>query len=220
MPRKVLILEQPDAKSFLVLDWTRNFTWLSIQMDKKEIAKITNKDEMKEGKIFELPPFGMLSIKLIKQRLGSFSAIEVLLNDVPVRKSATDPIQILERNFVLIAFIGVVNLAAGITAYFSPVGYLQTLGFGWESAVLGGIYLGLGLLMRYAHSLIATYLLLALYAIDYLLIIYVLFYSGYTNMWGLIFRAYIFTYLADSVSAVKELNRQQSKAEYSDVLDI
>src|SRR5437667_6052645 len=106
MPRKVLILDQPPAKSFLVLNWTRNFGWLSIQIDKKEVAKITSKDEMKEGKIFELPSFGMLSIRLIKQRLGLFSAYEVLLNKIPVRKSATDPIQILERNFFLIAFIG------------------------------------------------------------------------------------------------------------------
>src|SRR6185295_4896342 len=139
MPRKVLILGQPPKKSFLVLDWTKDFSWLSIQMDKKEIAKITSKDEMKEGKVFELPPFGMLSIKLIRQRLGLSSAYEVRLNNIPVRKSATDPIQILERNFLLIAIVGGVNVVSGVTAFFSSVGYLQTLGFGWESAIVGGI---------------------------------------------------------------------------------
>jgi len=219
MPRKVLILHHESRKSFLVLDWARNFKWLSIQFDKKEIAKITDKEEMKKGKGIALPPFGILRVKLIKQRLGLTSAFEVLLNDVPVHKSATDPIRILERNFVLIAIIAVINLAAGITAYFSPSGYLQTFGFGWESAAVGAIYLVLALLTRYAHSMIAALMLLTLFSLDFSLLIFVLFYTGYTNIWGLMLRVYLFTFLADNIAAIRELERQKIKSENVDVLD-
>ena len=81
-------------------------------------------------------------------------------------KQPQDPIKTINAASSAIYFIGGLSLAIGLASVVFQVEFLQQLGVGGFSALLGVIYIALGYFVRSQRSLVALSIAFALYLLD------------------------------------------------------
>src|SRR5688500_17438990 len=97
MARQTYFLNNNPDES-LTLNWGFNWKKLQITYRDEFIGEIANKKALAQGEEFQLPDNQVLNVKL----KGSFMPqLEVLLNNEPVKGSATDPEAIIDQIFKL-----------------------------------------------------------------------------------------------------------------------
>jgi hypothetical protein len=122
-----------------------------------------------------------------------------------------DPHKNLKTAYGAVLFIGAVSFALGCVAVLFEVGFLERLGLGWSSILLGAAFL---ILARYTKrgSVFALSLAIGLYGLDgVLFLIQALGMKQVPAAGGMIFRALMIWLMARGIGAIQELNRTTGK---------
>ncbi|RAU82321.1 hypothetical protein [Pontibacter arcticus] len=207
MPQYTYFLDDEQQKKLVI---TRKFTWKELQVyfNDELIGKVDHKAELTEGRTFTLPDQSILSLKL---KSGFADQLEVLRNGQPLAGSATDIDQIVRNAWQLMLFLGALNLVLGLLNYFWDIDYLQALGTGLGSFILGPVYIGLSIAIR-RFSVPALYAAISILVLDIILSAYMA-YAGITeaNMGsGVLVKSFFIYTLFKAIAPLKEHNRQQA----------
>ncbi len=146
MPRKLYSLDK-EEKQILDVSWKGNFKNLVLKLNNKPLGKIQNKQELIQGKEFEISHNKILSVKLVKEMYLN-SELELLLNGYPVDRSMTHPVKKLTDVFLLIMFIVAVNLVVGLLGLIVDTDLFKRLGAGFWNIIYAGIFTILGIIMK------------------------------------------------------------------------
>jgi hypothetical protein len=99
------------------------------------------------------------------QSFGS-AELQVLRNGQPLPGSGSDPAVRFKATWGIIFFIAGLNMLIGLGAVLFDIDFLQQLGLGVISIVVGLMYLVLGVLVKQLRSPIALGIAIGLFALD------------------------------------------------------
>ena len=148
----------------LEISWRSYFHNMEIRLNGNLIGTIPDRKKLNEGQIFQLPDGSALKVQLVKTWLSSVQ-LRVLRNDKPLSSGPTSK---LVDSVFLIYFIAFLNIVLGSIALFLQVEFLQALGFGIFSMIMGVIFLVLGFFTQH-RSLIALIIALIIWGLDSML---------------------------------------------------
>jgi hypothetical protein len=182
----------------------RSFT---VKLDGLEIGKIEGGQKvLKQGKSFTLPDGSDLSIKL---KTGLTTELQLLRNGRPLPGSASDPRKKLTTAYGVIFFVGGLGLILGLAAALLGATFLQELGFGWGSIIVGAIVVGLGFMVK-QQSLTALWIAIVLYALDAILSIAGAVAAGAAPTGNIIVRVFFLAAMYQGVGAIKALRAERA----------
>ena len=139
MPTVRFAMERSGPKR-LEVSWKFGWKEFQVRLDGAPMGSAEGKSELQAGREFELPDGSRLHVQLTKQ-------LQLTRNGKPVPGSAGDPMAILKMSYGLIFFIGGANLVVGVLAEAMGDSTFSAV-FGWPDAVVGALFVGLGLFVR------------------------------------------------------------------------
>ncbi|MBN2215450.1 MAG: hypothetical protein JW723_14515 [Bacteroidales bacterium] len=164
MPDKLYPLDK-EKKQILNVSWKRNFKNLELQLNNRSLGKIENRQELIQGKEFEISHDQRLSVKLVRE-MYFFTELELLLNGFPVPFSMTHPVKKLNDVFVVIMFIAAISLILGLLSLTTDTGFYKSLGIGFWNIIYAGIFIILGMMMKEKKSMFAMVSMIVLMVLD------------------------------------------------------
>ncbi len=184
MPTKKYAMEKGEPKR-LEISWKgiwkiKNFT---VHLDGNNIGLIANRKELKAGREFALIDGSILKVQLVKKLLSA--ELRVLRDGQPLPGSASDPGQRLRVAYGIVFFIGGVTIGLGLITELLQVGFLQQVGFGFDSIIYGGFFLLLGFFVK-RRSMLALGIAVGLFVLDGILSVVLFAQQGGTPPVGVI----------------------------------
>ena len=193
---------EPDGSKRLELAWEGQYEKFTIKLDGHVVGQVPSRQALAAGHSLPLPDGSTLTLKTAGTALAN--ELRVLRDGRPVPGSASDPAMRLRNTYQFIFFIAGVNLVLGALAGLG-VDFLAQLGLGWGSAVIGAVYLVLGLMVR-LRSLLALLLTLLLYGLETIMAVAVpLLTTSGPNVTALLVRAVVLWFLFQGVPAIRQL---------------
>ena len=150
MPQRLYSLDK-EQKQILGVSWKGKYKNLELKLNDKPLGKIENRQELLQGKVFEISHDKKLTVRLIRE-MHLFTELELLVNGFPVEKSMTHPVKMLNDVFLLIIFIAAVNLIAGVLGLVTDAVVFDELGIGFWNVLYAGIFVILGFMIREMKS--------------------------------------------------------------------
>ena len=213
MPGKLYSLDK-EEKQILDVSWKGNFKNLVLKLNNKPLGKIQNKQELIQGKEFEISHNKVLTVRLVKE-MYLFSELELLLNGYPVDRSMTHPVKKLNDVFLLIMFIVAVNLIVGLLGLTIDTDLFKRLGAGFWNIIYAGIFTILGIIMKENKSMFALISIIVLMILDIVFsFLYIMEIPGHLNPAGTILvKLFLVLYLLRGVNAIKEFKKMEKERE-------
>jgi hypothetical protein len=167
MPQRLYLLDK-DQKQILGLTWKGKYKNLELRLNNKPLGKIENRQELIQGKEFEISHDKKLSVKLVRE-MYLFTELEILVNGFPVEKSMTHPVKKLNDVFLLVMFIAAVNLITGLLGLVTDAAVFEELGMGFWNIIYTGIFIILGIMIRERKSMFAMISVIVFMVLDIIL---------------------------------------------------
>lgn len=162
MPAKQYVFESGGPER-LEIAWEGSWKNVAVSLDGRLLGSFENQKELKEGQEFHLEDGSTLRVQLVQVVL--FPELQISRDGDPLPGSAADPAQRLAAAYGMIFFIAAFNAALGLLAGALQIGFLQSLGLGFESLLSGAAYGVLGVFVR-RRSTIALALAVAMFILD------------------------------------------------------
>jgi hypothetical protein len=208
MPSKTFALEKGGPER-LEIEWQGNFRDLEIRLDGALLGGFENAKELKAGKSFGLEPEGgLLEVKLGTN--GLLPELTLSLNGHPLPGSAADPAQRVEAAANMVLVVAVLNAGLGLLAAAFDIGFLQSIGVGLGSIVVGAIYGVLGYFVK-RRSLAALALAVALFVLDGVSLLFVTTPSGTPPIGGLVARVFFLIPMVLGFPALRALRAEEER---------
>ena len=175
MPSKNFYLNdnQTEAITIQYGYFFRNFELL---YNDRSLGVVPDVAALRAGYPFTLPDGRIITARLLRS-LGA-QQIELLLNGQPIAGSGTHPQEQIKQAWYTLLTVGLLSAGAGLAAQFISNDFLRKLGLGWETALMGLIFLSLGWWGYRRQSPVAFYIALALLVLDWGLTVAALVQSG------------------------------------------
>ena len=199
-----------DATEPLTLSWGFNWKNMIISYQGQPVGEIATKEALVAGHEFELPDRRKISVQL----KGSFMPqLEILVNNEPVKDSATEPGAVIRQIWKLSFLLGGVNLVFGLVALFWPADFLLRLGMGTGSVITGVVVIALAFSIR-KNSMPALLTSIGFWVLDYAFSLYLVSQdpAAPNPMSGLVMRMVIVYTLYRGIAALKQINQKRLAA--------
>ena len=197
MPKRKYAFERNGEKQ-LEISWGGFWKNTEVRVGGNLLGTIPTQKELLAGKVFQLPDGSSLKVHLAKTWLSN--DLQVLRNDKPLPGSSSDPATRLLQAYSAIYFIAGLNIVLGLLALIFRTEFLETLGFGIVSIVVGVVFLVLGFFTQ-RGSLVALIIALALYALDSLLVLT----AGFST--GIFLRIALIAVMSQGIGAIKDMKK-------------
>lgn len=208
MPNQTYALDEGGEKR-LKLEWKGAFKDLNVIVDGQSIGVIPDQKALSQGQTFQLEDGSNLKVQLVRNLMST--ELQVLRDGQPLPGSASDPHTRHKNAYILIYFIAGLNLVLGLLASVFNVAFLQELGIGFVSILLGLVYLILGFFVQRKSSL-ALILTIVLFAGDSLLgVVLAVMEGSNPGVAGLVVRVLLLILLFQGVPAIKALKTKSAK---------
>jgi hypothetical protein len=203
MPKKQFALE-PGGPKRVTLSWSGFWKNFEIAFDGTLVGRIETKQQLETGSSFALPDGSQLNVQL--KRVAMTQELQVLRNGIPLPGSASEPAERLSAAAGMLYFVAVLNAALGILAGLAQVTFLLSLGLGYASVIVGGIYGGLGYLVKAKRSRPALVVAIVLFALDGLASVFLAVqHGGSPPVGGLVARVFFLMPMWKGLGALTEL---------------
>lgn len=211
MPVKLYSLDK-EEKQILDVSWKGNFKNLVLKLNNKPLGKIQNKQELIQGKEFEISHDKVLTVKLVKE-MYLFTELELLLNGYPVDGSMTHPVKRLNDVFMLIMFIVAVNLIFGLLGLAADTDLFKRLGAGFWNIIYAGIFAILGIITKENKSVFALISMILLMLLDIVFsFLYIMETPEHLNPAGpILVKIFLALYLLRGVRAIKDFKKMEEE---------
>jgi len=147
----------------LEIDVKYGFTEAKVKFDGNQLLTFTNKQSLIRGADVLLPDNSTVHIQL--QPSFAQNRILVTRNGKPLPGSGGDPQTTLKTAYELIYIVAGFGLIAGILSLLLNNSFLNGLGLGWETVVMGAIFAVLGFFTQ-RKSKAALIIAIFLYGVD------------------------------------------------------
>ena len=164
MPTRKFALQQGGPER-VEITWRGMWKEIRVLVDGRELGQIPDMKALKEGREFSLPD-GMGSLRVqLAQSFGG-AELQVTCNGQPLPGSGSDPSVRFRSAWGVIFFIAALNFVLGLATVVFQVEFLERLGLGVGSLIVGVIYLGLGFVVKQLRSRVALGLAIGIFALD------------------------------------------------------
>ncbi|MFO7658847.1 MAG: hypothetical protein R6W78_17440 [Bacteroidales bacterium] len=212
MPKSLYPLDA-EGKHLLEVAWKGHYKNLELKLNNKAFGRIENRNELQDGRIFEIGHDKFLSVKLVKE-MYMFLRLQILLNGRPVTGSMTHPLVRLREVFWLIVFIATFNLLLGVLGVISKAAFFASIGVGYWNVIYAGILAFLGILVKERKSMTAMIMVIGLMALDILSIIAVSVEYPDVNATGPVTaKLLLMLFLFRGISAIRDFNKLEAEDE-------
>ncbi len=159
----------------------------------------------------------LLGLGLVVIGLGFIVLVVVLLsksqrNTEGLKRNTivSDPQTKLNSAYGIVFFVAYLNIILGVLSLLFQVEFLQKLGFGFVSTIIGLVFLVLGYFVK-RKSNIALIIAIALFALGGIVSFFSYASQGYgANTGGLLARIFLLIPMAQGLGAIKALKQQNS----------
>lgn len=208
MPTKTFALEKGGAER-LELEWQGNFKDLEVRLDGNLIGSFENRKELQAGKVFTLDDGSRLEVKLAQSAF--VPELTLTRNGEPLPGSTGDPAQRVEAAATMVLVIAGLNAVLGLLAAAFNVQFLQSLGVGVGSIVVGAVYGVLGYFVR-QQSLVALGLAVGLFVLDGLSLPFMAPAGTTPSVGGLVARFFLLLPMLRGFPALRALKADEERA--------
>ncbi len=213
MPRRLYSLDKVQ-KQILDVSWKGKYKNLELKLNNKPLGNIENRQELLQGKEFEISYDKKLSVQLVRE-MYLFTELELLVNGFPVEKSMTHPVKKLNDIFLLIMFIAAINLISGLLGLITHAVVLEELGIGYWNIIYAGIFIILGIMIREMKSMFAMISIILFMVLDILFLLLLMTdLSNAVHPTGpLLIKVFLTIWLFRGVRAIKEYRKTEQEKE-------
>ncbi len=213
MPRKKYYLDS-EKTELLQTEWKGIFKNFNVIWNNNVIMTFANKAELSSGKTYRIDDKRELSVQFVKR--GWFEqGVEILVNNIPVRGSSTDPYAVLKGTWILLLVLAGLNILIGVIAETMQVNALQNLGIGLGSLIVGVILIFLAVFIKEKQSMIALIIAILLIFADMVMtIVYLAPSHGSPTTSGIYVKIGILIALFRGIAAIRKI---KSMNKYSDI---
>jgi len=202
MPKQSYALETGGEKR-LDISWKGMFKNVDVVLDGQSIGVIPDQKTLMQGQEFPLEDGSILKVQL--KRNVTASELQVTRNGQPLPGSSSDPNTRHKNAYIIVYFIAGLNLVLGLLAGVFNVAFVQSLGIGFASIILGLIYLVLGFFVQKKSSL-ALILAIFLFITDsFLGLVLTVSQGGNPGFAGILVRILFLIPLFQGMPAIKAL---------------
>ncbi|HEX8349266.1 MAG TPA: hypothetical protein VF598_04845 [Hymenobacter sp.] len=166
MPTKRFYLDASETH-VIELKWGLFWKNLTVSENGQMVGQVAGRSDLQHGRTFPLADGRTLRVAL--RRVLTAEELEVLLDGQPLAGSATHPQQRLKQALYALLFLVGVNLVLGLVAELGHITFLQTIGLGYGTVVVGLVYLGLYWWAKTRLSSLALYIAMGLVILDFVL---------------------------------------------------
>ena len=161
--------------------------------------------ELSAGQDFALQDGSTLHVQLVRTAMNP--ELRVLRDGQPLPGTASDPETRLRNAFGIVFLIAGLNLVLGILAVLFRLPFLEELGMGVPSVVLGLIYLVLGFFAR-RRSAVALIIAILLFAVDGVLgVVFAVSAGASPSIGGILVRAFLLIPMVQGVGAMRAADK-------------
>jgi hypothetical protein len=164
MPTKTFPLEK-DGPARLEIEWQGNYKDIEVRLDGVLLGAFKDGKELKAGRTFRVEDGSRLEVALKTPPLGLVPELSLTRDGAPLPGSAADPAQRVQVAASMVFFIAGLNAVLGLVAAAFNVQFLQSIGLGLGSIVVGAIYGVLGYFVK-RRSMVALGLAVGLFVLD------------------------------------------------------
>lgn len=186
----------------LQIGWKGMYKEVTVWLDDTVVGVIPDQKALMKGQEFRLVDGSTLKVQLITKVYSS--ELQVLRNGQPLPGSGSDPNTKLKNAYLMVYFIGVLNLILGIISMLFKVQFLQGMGLGFGSILFGLVFLGLGYFVQ-RRSSFALLVAIVLFSIDAILGLVFSASEGYNPGGGIVARIILMIPMIQGVGAIKLL---------------
>lgn len=209
MPQRLYSLDK-EQKQILGLSWKGKYKNLELKLNNKPLGKIDNRQELIQGKEFEISHDKKLFVKLVRE-MHLYTELELLVNGFPLEKSMTHPVKKLNDVFLLIVFIAAFNLITGLLGLVTDAVVFEELGMGFWNIIYAGIFIILGIMIREKKSMFAMTSVIVVMLLDILFsLLFLTDLSKAVHLTGpLLVKVFLAIWLFRGVRAIKEYRKTE-----------
>lgn len=200
MPKQNFKLGAADPRQVQV-EWKGMWKNVAVSLDGQQLGVIPDSAALKAGQTFKLPDGSALEVKLVT---GLQAGLRLTHDGAPVPGSAGDPATKLAQARGIVWFIGGLTLVLGVVAEVARVPFLRQIGIGWESAVIGAVFLVLGYFVG-KRSMVALALAMVLLVVDMALTLMESSQAGRAPTGALGVRIFFLIMMAQGFKAIREI---------------
>ncbi|WP_310395463.1 hypothetical protein [Hymenobacter sp.] len=210
MPTKTHYLNDSQTE-IVTITWGLFYRKFELLYNGQSLGQVPNLNKEPNGTRYPLPDGRVLTARLIRSQ--GLQELELLLDGQPLPGSATHPRERLKQAWYTLLFVGGLNIVLGAAAGWYKLPALERLGLGWESIIVGVIFLVLGWLGYTRRSILALTTALALFVLDSLLTLGGFFIEGRgPGLGGLFIRFFFGVMIFRGIKGAKQLRDEQKAA--------
>lgn len=207
MPKLSFALEAGEKKRLDIV-WIGTWKNVTIILDGNTVGTIPDQKTLIAGKEFSLPDGSRLRLELVKKLMST--DLHVLRNELPVPGSASDPQISLTSAYALVYLIGGISLVLGAVSFLFNVEFLQQIGIGLSSFLLGLVFLVLAFFIQ-RKSMVALVLAIAIFTLDSIAGIILSVMQGYEpSIGGIILRIFLLIPMIQAIGALRTIKKNRA----------
>ncbi len=204
MPKLSFALEAGEKKRLDIV-WIGTWKNVTIILDGNTVGTIPDQKTLFAGKEFSLPDGSRLRLELVKKLMST--DLHVLRTGLPVPGSASDPQISLTSAYALVYLIGGISLILGAVSFLFNVEFLQQIGIGLSSFLLGLVFLVLAFFIQ-RKSMVALVLAIAIFTLDSIAGIVLSVMQGYEpSIGGIILRIFLLIPMIQAIGALRAIKK-------------
>jgi hypothetical protein len=200
MATKTFYLDE-EKKEKLDISFGIGWKNFSIKHNGTGLGAPVSKKELKNGVEYRLPGENVVRARV---KSGLIQELELLLNNVPIKGSPTDPDQVIKTTFNLAVIIATLNILIGMLGMLDILPMLKTMGIGLGSFIWGALILLLSFGIKKKSSF-AAYAIAGLLALDIILtIVFAANVNSNTPTAGIVIKVIFILYMIKGAKALKK----------------